>query len=227
MPAGPMSRAGGTAAHADGPRVVAERRGRAQRTGAASADERGGRAGPQLAGARVDGGLRGPACAAREARVRRWVRIWSITDVWVMPATRRSAPWQVGHLSGSIGDVHEDSGEELQRVGGLGARRWPLGLVRPVPHRPRAAVVGEPFQRDRIAGAVPGESGGEGTIVLRDPKGSSQTAVCTWNPECGHVSMAAAWSSSKSAKRTNKRRTARRNASVRSPQELPSQLSAV
>jgi len=101
MPAGPMSRAGGTAAHADGPRVVAERRGRPQMTGAASADERGVRAGPRLAGARVDGGLRGPACAAREARVRRWVRIWSITDVWVMQATRRIAPWQDGHASGS------------------------------------------------------------------------------------------------------------------------------
>jgi hypothetical protein len=105
MPAGPMSRAGGTAAHADGPRVVAERRGRPQRTGAASADERGGRAGPRLAGARVDGGLRGPACAAREARVRRWVRIWSITDVWVMKATMRIAPWQVGHLSGSTSKI--------------------------------------------------------------------------------------------------------------------------
>jgi hypothetical protein len=56
MPAGPMSRAGGTAAHADGPRVVAERRGRPQMTGAASADERGARDAPRLAGARVDGG---------------------------------------------------------------------------------------------------------------------------------------------------------------------------
>ena len=52
---------------------------------------------PRLAGARVDGGLRGPACASREVRVRRWVRIWSITDVWVMQATRRIAPWQDGH----------------------------------------------------------------------------------------------------------------------------------
>ncbi len=40
------------------------------------------------------------------------------------------------------------------------------------------------------------------------------TAVCTWNPECGHVSMPAAWSSSKRSTRTNNRSTARRNASV-------------
>jgi hypothetical protein len=122
MPAGPMSRAGGTAAHADGPRVVAERRGRPQMTGAASADERGVRAGPRLAGARVDGGLRGPACAAREARVRRWVRIWSITDVWVMKATMRIAPWQVGHLSGSTSKICWRRAAH-RRVASVGASR--------------------------------------------------------------------------------------------------------
>jgi len=36
----------------------------------------------------------------------------------------------------------------------------------------------------------------------------------SWNPECGQVSIPAAWSSSKSAKRTNSRSTARRKASV-------------
>ncbi len=70
---GPIGRAGGTAAHAEGPRVVAGRRGRPQVTGAASADGRGARAVPRLGRARVVGGLRGPACATREARVRRWV----------------------------------------------------------------------------------------------------------------------------------------------------------
>jgi hypothetical protein len=29
-----------------------------------------------------------------------------------------------------VRNVYEHPGEELQRVGGLGARRWPLGLVR-------------------------------------------------------------------------------------------------
>ena len=67
----------------------------------ASADGRGVRDGPRLVGARVDGGLCGPACVARAARVRRCARSWSITDACVMNATRRSAPWQVGHASGS------------------------------------------------------------------------------------------------------------------------------
>ena len=98
---GPIRRAGGTAAHAEGPRVVAGRRGCTQVTGGASADGRGARDVPRLAGAGVDRGLRGPACASREVRVRRWVRIWSITDVWVKQATRRIAPWQDGHACGA------------------------------------------------------------------------------------------------------------------------------
>ena len=61
----------------------------------------GARAGLRLARARVDGGLRGPACASREARVPRWVRIWSSTDVCVMHAKMRIAPWPVGYASGS------------------------------------------------------------------------------------------------------------------------------
>jgi hypothetical protein len=104
-PAGPRDRRGETAAHAGGPRVVAGPRGRTPVTRGASAERRGARAVPRLAGARVDGGRRGPACAAREARVRRWVRIGSITDVWVMPATRRLAPWQDGHASGSTSKI--------------------------------------------------------------------------------------------------------------------------
>ncbi len=85
--------------------MVAGRRGRTQVTGGASADGRGARAVPRLAGARVDGGLSGPVCASREARVRRWVSIWSITDVWVMKATMRIAPWQDGHASGSTSKI--------------------------------------------------------------------------------------------------------------------------
>jgi hypothetical protein len=33
------------------------------------------------------------------------VRIWSITDVWVMNATMRMAPWQVGHASESTSKI--------------------------------------------------------------------------------------------------------------------------
>ena len=99
---GPIRRSVGTAAHATGPRVVAGRRGgRTHGVVGASADGRGARDGPRLVGTRVDGGLRGPACASRAARVRRCARIWSITDAWVMNATMRIAPWQVGHASGS------------------------------------------------------------------------------------------------------------------------------
>jgi hypothetical protein len=78
-----------------------------------------------------------------------------------------------------VGDVHEDPGEELKRVGGFGPRRRTVRLVRAIGHGLGGAVVGQPLERDRIAGAVPGESGSEGTIVFRDPKGSSQTAVCS------------------------------------------------
>ena len=88
----------------------------------AAANGRGARAVPRLAGARVAGGLRGPACPSREARVRRWVRIWSITDVWVMKATMRIAPWQVGHASGSTSKICWSS-DAHRRVASVGASR--------------------------------------------------------------------------------------------------------
>ncbi len=207
--------------------MAAGRRGRAQGTVGASADGRGARDAPRLVGARVDGGLLAPAwvaCAARAARVRRCARSWSITDACVMNATMRMAPWQVGHASGSTskiccsrvahrrdasvgasGHAGTIAGGPSARVGGLGARRWPLGLVGPVR---------QPFQRDGIPRTVPREARRERAIVLGHPKGPSHTAVCTWNPECGQVSMSAACSSSNSAKRTKSRSTARRNASV-------------
>jgi hypothetical protein len=53
--AGPRGGAGGTAAHADGPRVVAGGRVRPQVRGGASALGRAARAGPWRAGPRVDG----------------------------------------------------------------------------------------------------------------------------------------------------------------------------
>ena len=138
-----------------------------------------------LTGARVDGGLRGPPCASRAARVRRCERFRSIPEAWVMNATTRMGLWQVGHASGStskiccrraahqrvtsvgasrgagddqgwrigccglgltphsarkvgvptvvprgdvalVRNVHEDAGEELERVGGFGPRRRAL-----------------------------------------------------------------------------------------------------
>ena len=99
--------------------------GRTQVTGGASADGRGERDAPRLAGARVDGGLLAPAwvaCAAREARVRRCARIWSITDAWVMNATMRMAPWQVGHASESTSNIC-CSRVAHRRLASVGARR--------------------------------------------------------------------------------------------------------
>ncbi len=98
-------------------------------------------------------------------------------------ATSCNAPWQVGHPSGStskscwsrvapagrlvplVGDIAQRPGQELQRVTGLGPRRRSLGLVRPVPDRRGGSVVGQPFEYGRIPRAVPGESGGEVTLV--------------------------------------------------------------
>jgi hypothetical protein len=125
--------------------------------------------------------------------------MWSITDACVMTATIRIARRQVGQASGStskiccrsaahpqaigipavvprgdvalVGDVDEHAGQELERVHNLRSRRRALGLVRPVRHGLGGAVMREPLQRDRIAGAVPGEPGGEGAIVLGDPDG--------------------------------------------------------
>jgi hypothetical protein len=68
-----------------------------------------------------------------------------------------------------VGDVHQHPGQELERVGGLGARRRALGRVRPVRHRLVGAVVGQPLQRDGIPGAGAREAGGERAIVHGDP----------------------------------------------------------
>jgi hypothetical protein len=51
--------------------------------------------------------------------------------------------------------------------------------VGPVRHGLRGSVVGQALQRDGIPGAVACEPHRERAIVLGDPKGSSQTAVCT------------------------------------------------
>ena len=84
---------------------------------------------PRRAGARVDGGLRAPARAAWSAcaaRVRRCVRIWSITDVCVMNATIRIAPWHVGHARGSTSKICWSSAAH-RRLASVGASRGALG----------------------------------------------------------------------------------------------------
>ncbi len=56
-------------------------------------------------GRRVEGGLRAPPGTAVETRVRRFVRIWSITDRCVITATIRMGPWQVGYASVSTSKI--------------------------------------------------------------------------------------------------------------------------
>ena len=94
---GPIGGAGGTDAHAERLRAEAGCRGEAQWVRCTAAARRGA-SGP--AGPRVDGALRAPAWAACAARVRRCVRILSITEACVINATIRIAPWQAGHARG-------------------------------------------------------------------------------------------------------------------------------
>ena len=63
------------------------------------------RVAPGPDGLRVEGGLRAPPGAAVDARVRRCVRIRSITDACVMKATIRIVPWQDGHARGSTSKI--------------------------------------------------------------------------------------------------------------------------
>ncbi len=62
------------------------------------------------------------AVAVVVARVRRWVRIGSITDVWVMNAMIRMGPWHVGHARGV--DL-EDLTRERRPPAGRLRRRQP------------------------------------------------------------------------------------------------------
>ena len=70
-----------------------------------------------------------------------------------------------------VRDVHQEPGQELQRVHRLGPRRWPLRLVGAIRHRLSGPVVRQPLQRDGIAGAVAREAHRERAIVLGDPDG--------------------------------------------------------
>ena len=73
--------------------------------------------------------------------MRRWVRIWSITDVWVMQATMRIAPWQDGHASGSTSKIC-CSRAAHRRVASVGANRG-AGTIAGGP----SAAVGAAFPR--------------------------------------------------------------------------------
>jgi len=69
----------------------------------------------------------------------------------------------------SVGDVDQQSGQELRRVGGLGARRRPLGRVRGIAHDRGRPVVSQPLQGDRIPCTVPGERSGKRPVLPRQP----------------------------------------------------------
>jgi hypothetical protein len=56
------------------------------------------------------------------------VRIWSITDVCVMPATMRLAPWQDGHASVSTSQICCRNAAQ-RRVASVGASRWARTIV--------------------------------------------------------------------------------------------------
>lgn len=69
-----------------------------------------------------DSAANAAAWVAGAARERRWAKIWSITDAWVMKATRRIAPWQDGHASGSTSKICCRSAAH-RRLASVGARR--------------------------------------------------------------------------------------------------------
>ena len=60
---------------------------------------------PRATDAAIEGGLRAPGRAPAVVRLRRCVRIWSITDACVMHATIRIGPAQGGHTSGSTSKI--------------------------------------------------------------------------------------------------------------------------
>lgn len=89
-----------------------------------------------------------------------------------MPRARFAYQPESRVVTGPLGgDVHEHPSDELERVSGFGVRRGPLRLVGAICHVLHGSVIGEPFEPDRIPRAVPGVSGGEGAIVIRDSDG--------------------------------------------------------
>ena len=65
---------------------------------------------------------RGVGVRFGEPRVRRCVRIWLITDAWVINALIRMTPWQDGHASGSTSVICRASAAH-RRLASVGASR--------------------------------------------------------------------------------------------------------
>ena len=86
-----------------------------------------------------------------------------------------------------VGDVHQHPGEELQRVHGLGPCRRALGLI----ERYAISFSARSYVSRSKATGLRGQYDASWVAKARLSSGT-QTAVCTWNPECGHVSMPAA-----------------------------------
>ena len=76
--------------------------------------------------------------------------------------------------------MHEHPGQELERVHGLRARGRAFRLVGALGLGLGGPVVRQPSERHGIPRAVPGESGGEGAIVLRDPHGGVHVEPGVW-----------------------------------------------
>ena len=87
------------------------------------------------AGDRGDGGLRAPTWAAVMARVRKWVRIWSITDRGVKNATTRIVPWPVGPARGATSPLCGRSAAH-QRDAAVGANHGAGTIAGGAPARP-------------------------------------------------------------------------------------------
>gem|GEM_PF-5209473 len=109
-----------------------------------------------------------------------------------------------------IGHVDQHSRQELQRVDGLGAGGRAVRLVGAIG---TALAVRSYVSRSSATGFRAQHRARR--VANARSSSDTHTAVCTWNPECGHVSIPAAWSSSNSSRRTKSRSTARRNASVK------------
>ncbi len=96
------------------------------------------------------GGLRAPAWASPEARVR-CVRIWSITDAWVMKATIRIVPWHDGHASGSTSKIcwrsaahRRDASVGASRGAGTIAGGTAAAVGSALPRMPRGRLAYQP-----------------------------------------------------------------------------------
>ena len=86
-----------------------------------------------------------------------------------------------------VRDMHQDPGQERERVDGLGPRRWPLRLV----ERYVAAFAVRSYVSRSSATGLRVQYRASRAAKARSSSGT-QTAVCTWKPDCGQVSIPAA-----------------------------------